>query len=54
VLTFDSVPWCVRSMSVPVLLVQTSGKFGVGKRFESSLESLMQGWRSSAGRASDL
>src|SRR6516165_950039 len=23
VLTFDSVPWCVRSMGAPVLLVQT-------------------------------
>src|SRR5579863_1236992 len=27
VLTFESVPWYVRSTSVPVLLVQTAGQF---------------------------
>ena len=53
VLTLETVPWYARSGSVSAQITGFRGEFRVAKRFWSVSESSL-GWRSSAGRASDL
>ena len=54
VLTLETVPWYARSGSVSLADHRFSGaEFRVAKRISREWESTL-GWRSSAGRASDL